>query len=596
VPRKAKVEQHDNWLWVTFDYQYSMVQKVKTIGGAKYINPDKGGPAWQMPMHLETARRLRRLFGDEIRFSDGLESWGKDAIELEDRLIKLAMADDAELELLPDVLPDLYKTLYPYQRAGIAYAVECPHPLIADQPGLGKTRVSIATIFEQGIDYGKHLVIAPKTSLNTVWFEELRELQPYAIWVASGDAGSKTRAIDEFMDYDEPAFLITNPATVQFVRVKGKKDQFFTRFPPLFEIAWDSIILDEIHKAGLRDHQTMTARGLLALSLDDAGKRMALSGTPMGGKTVNLWPILHFLDQKEFHSKWAWIEHWLNTDKDDYGTNVGEVREELKDEFDQYITRFMLRRTKAEVAKDLPPKQYVPVWVEMGPKQAKQYKEFALAAEVKIEDEHLTATSILAEYMRLKQFSISYSKIEWIDRAEGKYKVIPDGYEASGKLEALEELLEERGIFDPKQDVEEQVVIFSQFSVVVDWICKWLREVKGVEPLKITGAVTEGNRQKATGQFQNKEAKVIVMTTTAGGVAITLDAADTVIFMDETWVPDDQEQGEDRIHRVSRIHNVTCYYIRTTGTIEEYIEQRVQRKQNVNNIILDLRREGLRAV
>ena len=310
---------------------------------------------------------------------------------------------------------------------------------------------------------------------------------------------------------------------------------------------------------------------------------MALSGTPMGGKPVNLWPVLHFLDPEEFTSKWRWAENWLYIDNNGYGASFGEVRKELRPEFDKYITRYMLRRTKAEVYKDLPPKTYVPIWVEMGPKQAKQYKEFALAAEVKIEEDKLYATSILAEYMRLKQFAISYSKIEWIDRAEGKYKVIPDGTVDSGKLEALEELLEERGVFDDAQDVEEQIVIFSQFSVVVDWVCKWLMD-KGVEPLKITGKVGQRGRNEAQRKFQANKAKVIVMTTTAGGVSITLDAADTVIFMDETWVPDDQEQGEDRIHRVSRIHNVTCYYLRTTGTIEEYIEKRVARKQNVNNV------------
>jgi len=596
VQARAKATQRDEKLWVEFPYDYSLVQKVKSIGGARYVKPEKGGPAWTMPLHLETARRLRRLFGDEIRFSDELEGWGRDVIELEDRLVALAMAEDGELDLLPDVLPEMYETLHPYQRAGIKFGVECPFPLIADQPGLGKTREAIGVIFEAGIDFGKHLVIAPKTSLNTVWFEELRELQPYAIWVASGSRPEKQRAIDEFMEYDEPAWLITNPATIQFTRVRGKKDQYFSQFPTLFDFLWDSIILDECHKAGLRDPKTLTARGLLALPLADGGKRLALSGTPMGGKPINLWPILHFLDRDEFNSRWAWAEHWLQMYDSGFGTTMGDVKPELQEEFDQYITRFMLRRTKLEVFSELPPKQYVPVWVDMTPKQAKQYKEFALAAEVKIEEDHLTATSILAEYMRLKQFAISYSHIQWIDRAEGTYKVVPEGYEESPKLEALEQLLEERGIFDEQQDVDEQVVIFSQFSVVVDWICKWLMEEKGIEPLRITGAVTEHGRQEATGKFQNKEAKVIVMTTTAGGVSITLDAADTVIFMDETWVPDDQEQGEDRIHRVSRIHQVTCYYIRTNGTIEEYIEKKVQRKQNVNNIILDLRREGLRAL
>lgn len=598
MPRmKAKASIHsDTHIKVEFPFDYSIVQRVKTIGGSRYISPDRGGPFWIMYKDLETVRRLRRLLGAEVHFSKEIKDWGKDELELEERLIQLALAEDADLDLLPESLPEMFATLHPFQRAGIRYAVECQFPLIADQPGLGKTRMAIGAIFEAGLDEGKHLVIAPKTSLNTTWFAELVEHQPYAVWVASGSAPEKKQAINEFMAYDEPAWLITNPATVQFVRVRGKKDTYFSRFPELHETLWDTVTLDECHKAGLRDHQSNTARGLYALPVAEDGKRMALSGTPMGGKAINLWPVLKFLYPDEFTSKYRWAENWLYMTDNGYGTQFGEIRTELKDEFDKYITRYMLRRTKQEVFKDLPPKTYVPIWVDMTPRQRQQYKEFALAAEVKIEEDHLTATSILAEYMRLKQFSISYSKIEWIDRAEGVYKVIPDGYEDSPKLEALEQLLEERGIFEEDgQDIDEQIVIFSQFAVVVDWICAWLR-TKKVEPLRITGAVSEKGRTSATQDFQNKQAKVIVMTTTAGGVSITLDAADTVIFMDETWVPDDQEQGEDRIHRVSRIHNVTCYYIRTNDTIEHYIEAKTGHKQNVNNVILDLRREGLRAL
>ena len=604
---KAKFDDKDR-IRCEFEFDRDLVNKIKGINGARFVPIDKGGPAWVFPKEFDSAKRLRNVFGRHIRFSEEVEDWGREELELEAELITLAMATDAELEMLPETLPEMHDLLLPFQRAGIKYSTVCPHPLIADQPGLGKTWEAIGTVFEAGLEEGKHLIIAPKTSLENTWMTELAKLQPYAVFVAEGSGAAKRRMIKEFMEYDEPAWLVTNPATIQLQRAgrgpaQGNDDPVFSQFPDLFEIAWDSIILDECHTAGLRDHRTLTARGLLGLALAPGGKRMALSGTPMGGKPINLWPILHWLDPEEFTSKWRWAGQWLEVTTNNFGKQIGGLKPERQEEFDRYITRYMLRRTKAEVYTDLPPKSHVDIWVDMGPRQMKQYKEFAQAAEVKIDEDELTATGILAEYLRLKQLAMSYSKIQWIDKEEGKYKVLPDGFKDSPKLEALEQLLEERGIFDDEQDTEEQVVIFSQFSTIVDWIYEWLTEVKRIKALKITGAVDQKGRNAAKKEFQREDdkvqtdrAKVIVMTTTAGGVAITLDMADTVVFMDETWVPDEQEQGEDRIHRVSRIHNVTCYYIRTHDTIEHYIHQKTQGKQAVNVRILDLRREGLRAV
>jgi SNF2 family DNA or RNA helicase len=96
--------------------------------------------------------------------------------------------------------------------------------------------------------------------------------------------------------------------------------------------------------------------------------------------------------------------------------------------------------------------------------------------------------------------------------------------------------------------------------------------------------------------MEDEHYRVLVMTTTAGGTAITLDRASTVIFLDETWNPDDQEQGEDRTHRASRIHQVMIYRIKTKNTVEEYIEKVLAMKDDINKAILDLRRQGVRSV
>jgi SNF2 family DNA or RNA helicase len=112
----------------------------------------------------------------------------------------------------------------------------------------------------------------------------------------------------------------------------------------------------------------------------------------------------------------------------------------------------------------------------------------------------------------------------------------------------------------------------------------------------ITGDTKQSERTRIVERFQRGEnpPRVLVITTTAGGVAITLDRAESVHIMDETWDPDDQSQLEDRVHRISRIHQVTVYKYRSLGTIEELIHKRVGDKQLTNETIMDVRRQMFR--
>jgi SNF2 family DNA or RNA helicase len=256
----------------------------------------------------------------------------------------------------------------------------------------------------------------------------------------------------------------------------------------------------------------------------------------------------------------------------------------------------------------------------MTPKQKKQYDEFAARAEATIEDQKLNALGILAEYTRLKVFADAYcDKIEQrlvtcevckgID-TEGCPKCLGSGQETklrpipsseSGKLPYLVDRLDEVGIRPTTKDEEAEgdacAIVASQFKLVVDMVHKYLND-KGIHTEKITGDTSGDERAAIQRRFQERgpdAPRVVVMTTTAGGVAITLDRADTVHILDETWVPDDQEQFADRAHRVSRMHQVTVYTYRSRNTIEEYIEKVVTEKAAINRSILDIRRRGFRA-
>lgn len=607
-------------LRVTFDYDPRVIAEIKDIPGRKWVPADKGGPAWDFPLDVQIGRRLRERFGKDLVIRPALKKWAEIEVAAAANLAGLALANSAPLAVLPDVLPDLWRAVHTgpvgrglplaelekimeekpdgsYQTADVAYLAAADNPLNGNQPGLGKTLETIASIFEQSLDDGPHLVLAPLTSLESVWETELVRWQPHPVWRCEGSAYDKQWIINDFLGTEGPGWLVCNHHMAQLVtprRGRGNDPKPRPRFPELYELEWNTVILDEVHKAGFRDLDSNMYQGIFKLQ---ALKKMALSGTPVGGKPINLWYILHWLHPTKFTSKWQWANMWLEVVDNGYGKTIGRIRDGLEDEFYKVHSPYFLRRTKVECIPWLPPKQRIVHHVNMGEKQAKQYEEFALAAEVRIEDENLTAFGILAEYTRLKQFAISHNTIKYYYDKEGERKFRPIPTETSCKLDALMEILDELGVVPEGKEqvqVDQQIVVFSQFSTVVNMVCNYL-ENHGVRAARLTGATSAKERTQLQADFQDSRYSVLCMTTTAGGVAITLDNADTVVFMDETWDPGDQEQAEDRVHRASRNHQVTSYYLRTKGTIEEYIARVLTGKENVNNIILDLRRQGLRA-
>lgn len=653
----CEVSEDGKRIEVWFKYDRDLVNKMKTeVSGARFVPRDRsynGAPHWTIPLDIECCRQLRRAFGDDLRLGDAVKDWGLAVTRYERGLKSLTTADTARLHRLPEVLPHLYQAIHTgplgrfmtdeeraeamkqpasFQAADVAFMAHADNPLNGNHPGLGKTPETIAAIFEAGLDDGPLLVIAPKSALEATWLSELLQWQPHPVYVSTGTKAQKDRVIADFEDeIITPGFsgwLVVNPDQVRYResfeacdyhcgrgldpkmkaemrRCPSCKVVNLSEFPVLHSTSWNTIVIDECHKGAVRNPKTLTAKGMFDLKVKEGGKRIALTGTPMGGKIINLWGILHYLNPKSFTSKWRWADMWTDVSSNDFGKKIGEsikhcpahfgnddeangrpdcVRcREIEDAFYAMLAPYMTRRTKAEALPWLPAKHFVPLWVDFSSEKArKQYEEFANDSQTMIDSMPVTAMTVLDEYTRLKQFSFGYHV-----RRESDGKLIPT--EDSGKLDALQEKLEELGIWDGSSD--EQAVIFSQFSEVVDLIHRWLNE-HGVPTTKITGAISGSKkRSQIKEDFQSGEgARVVVMTTTAGGVSITLDRASNVFIMDETWDPDDQEQAEDRCHRASRLHQVTVYYIRSKGTIEEQIAETTGTKFARNVRVLDARR------
>ena len=618
---------------VYFKYDVELLKCVKEVPGAKFVGKDQGGPFWTVPLSLDSARRLNEEMGpNTMILGRALRVWGKEAKKREENLHALAASDsvDAAELVLNTKLPKLCEWMRPYQRADVKF-LAATSTINANEQRLGKTTEIIGAVFESGMENGQHLVCAPRSSLNTVWRFEIErwtaELEkPHEVITYSGALSKAERehAIEEFWNCVDEGWPVWFVCTFDTVRM-GNEPYFD---PKEFPDGWSTFIIDEFHRSGLPNASGKKGTGSKfadAVREIPAQRRYALSGTPMGGKPVKLWGALHFLYPQQFTSKWQWAKTWLQTSNNGYGTDIGSVQRGREEEFYASLAPYMVRRLRSEVLPQLPPAQWIDVWCEMTPKQKKQYDTFAARAEAEIEEKKLNALGILAEYTRLKVFADAYcdqmretdvkcSECEgtgqssigtdcWQCQGTGKVthlKPIPS-YD-SGKLEPLMDRLAEQGITAKAEDAEGEslAIVASQFKEVADMVHRYLNE-KGIKAVQITGGTSDADRIanqmmfRQDGKRKADDPRVIVMTTTAGGVAITLDLVENVHILDETWVPDDQEQLADRAVNTSRMHQVGVYVYRSKDTVEHHIEATNIDKRNINKNILDLRRQGFRA-
>jgi SNF2 family DNA or RNA helicase len=390
-------------------------------------------------------------------------------------------------------------------------------------------------------------------------------------------------------------WVITSP---NYVRIKAEVDEYnhFVKGPDgkkklkavgeavmeLFDVEWSAVIVDESHQtlagaSGDIKKQSAQRVGLGALSVKPGGLRLALSGTPFRGKEEYLWGQLNWLRPDLYRSRWRWIKEWFDVYQDRYGMVIGHMTDR-QGMYNQAST-VMIRRTKEEVAKDLPAKAYNDIWLDMEGKQLKAYQDMERLAQADLEGGILQTTAMLAELTRLKQFAGSAGKM-----VDGHFTpTLP-----SNKFDWLVEWLDERGIAKDLDASAPKVVVASQFSQLIDCFAEGLKE-QGILTHKFTGSTSDKDRERIKDDFQNNpdsKVRVLLLTTTAGGVALTLDAADELVVLDETWNTSDQEQLEDRLHRLSRMHQVTIWNVRSANSIEESIAKKNSEAEfNIKSIL-----------
>jgi SNF2 family DNA or RNA helicase len=626
---------------------------IKRIYGckAKYdksVKPEKF-IGWHLPLTMDTCYALRRTFGRDLAVHDDLTRWARLELQRQSSMEEIRTGTAAELTRVAELTPKMHQAMLarPYQPVGASFIVHGLTVLLGDDPGLGKTMQTLAALVESGAK--RILVVAPLTTVSSVWSRETNEWAPVIMpFVASGalNRAQREQAIEAFetTPYDAK-MLIINPAMVRakkhwkcpdgtewdvepgtvyrrrphpkachnrhgYETIDKAHNKFVKyQWPQLYAKPWDAIVMDESHEllastANIQSKRITQSRlGAVHLRrrLRQGGLALALSGTPFRSDLHKAWGTLNWLAPSVFTSFHKWAQSNFDYEEDtSNGWGQPDYKQEPRDivKFNNEIRPYFLARSKADAAPDLPPVQYMgtrpldnqedglkAIWLELTSEQEKAYARMEELGEAQLRGGKLLANGVLAEITRKRQLASAHG---YIDVNRQYHPGLP-----SNKIEWVLEFLREQAGHDTK------VVIASEFTQMCDLTVATIALELKMEALAITGKVTGKDRDIARDRFQdpNDPCKVMILNMSAGGVGITLDAADYMILMDVPWVSDKEKQVVDRIHRVSRVHNVFVYRLLSLGTVDEWMGSLTddQRRilQSASPAAIELAREGL---
>jgi SNF2 family DNA or RNA helicase len=480
--------------------------------------------------------------------------------------------------------------LFDYQKVAVDRIVEREIALLADQPGLGKTLEVLSSLEELGAftQPGQMtLILTPIVAAQTAWRDTIeRYLIPSSpVEIIDLSYGTTPQRVKRFTDAmqsksDLPAIVIANHALVEWKKGKG------SRVPELFETNFDAIVIDESHLVlPILNDRKLTTFWIGLSKFNYVNYRIAVSGTPDRGKLENRYGTYKFLRPASFarYSRWAWLEENFWVYEKQVARNrtikaIGTMKSAKRwaDTEDDVI----IRRTKKEVLKDLPDKQYNYVEIELSKEQKADYGQAIKNAydekQKALEEDKLTASAMVFA-LRARQIS----SCQWTKDPQNPVPIVGG---KSSKLDWLIEWLNERG-FDEGRG---KVVIASQFSMVLDWLHKELSNL-GYSSQVISGSTPQVMRTKIQRDFQDGELNIVLLSGRMG-VGITLDAADDLIMFDLPYDPDMIEQIEDRIHRASRNHQVVIWSLLAIGTIDQAVAQKVSNRYQITRQSMDGRR------
>lgn len=520
------ITEVNNSYEVSFAYKPWIVDGIKKIPGVYFKGTNK---KWVVPKASESAlMNWAKTFGASVN--------------------KTEPAAIGEIEPLPELTTplSLKMPLFPYQQKGVAYNLLHKKVIVGDQPGLGKTAQSIGTAEAAGVKCV--LIICPAT-LRENWKREVEEKWTSHKAIILNDRVKSTW--QTFFKVGMVKYFICNYESLKkyFVesidKPEGKPLRLnHIKFKSTIDL-FDMVIIDEVHRC--KDGKTQQSKFVMGIA---KGKEyvLALTGTPVVNKPVDLIPQLHIIEQL---TKFGGYKGFIDTYCQGY--NQASNLQHLNYLMHKHC---FYRREKTEVLKDLPDKM-----------------RNIITVDIDNRNEYQKAENDLRNYLK-ENLGKSDEEISKSLRGEVMVMIsILKRIAAKGKIPHMIEHIKE------VTDAGEKIVVFA-----------WHKEIVMALKEAIPGSVTivgddsMDARQRAVDNFQNDpKVQVIICNIKSGGVGITLTASSRVSFIELPWHPADCEQCEDRTHRIGQKNSVQVGYLIGANTIDEYIYDIIEKKRTIVN-------------
>nr|KAF6412976.1 chromodomain helicase DNA binding protein 1 like [Molossus molossus] len=447
-----------------------------------------------------------------------------------------------------------------YQLEGVNWIAQRFHCqngcILGDEMGLGKTCQTIALfIYLTGRlkDEGPFLILCPLSVLGN-WKEEMERFAPgLSCVIYTGDKEERTHLQQDLKE--KPGFHVL----LSTYEVCLKDASFLKSFH------WSVLVVDEAHR--LKNQSSLLHKTLLEFSVVF---NLLLTGTPIQNSLQELYSLLSFVEPDVFSKEQVedFVQRYQNIEKE----------AESASELHRLLQPFLLRRVKSEVAAELPRKTEVVIYHGMSALQKKYYKAILMKDLDAFENEmakKVKLQNVLSQLRKCVDHPYLFDGVEPEPFEIGDHLI-----EASGKLHLLDKLLAylySRG---------HRVLLFSQMTHMLDILQDYM-DYRGYSYERVDGSVRGEERHLAIKNFGQQPIFIFLLSTRAGGVGMNLTAADTVIFVDSDFNPQNDLQAASRAHRIGQNKSVKVIRLIGRDTVEEIVCRKAATKLQLTSAIME---------
>jgi SNF2 family DNA or RNA helicase len=437
--------------------------------------------------------------------------------------------------------------LRPYQNQDVYYLSNVEYAGVFLEPRLGKTPIMIKVL--ENIQAKKSIVICP-SSLVLNWAKEFKQWYPEMIVYSI--TGAKTKRGLAYHDYDKHSRNKHSVLIISKDTWKLDKD--------LHDWTFDTAIVDEAHF--LRNWKSKQSEAIFKIK---ATYRYPLTGTPSVKHGSDVYGLLHFIDPTRYSSYWQFTDRYWEIQDNGWGKDIANAKRAREKELLSLMAINSVQRKRQDVMKWLPKAQHQTIPVQLEGKQLKLYNQMldTFMADDEETEHEIDTMNKLSQLMRLRQLNLDPRLLGF--------------KEVGSKTTAL---------MDFAEGMNEPFVVMSMLSSYFNLV-KGDLEKLGKKVEVIDGSVSKTNRQRIVELFQRGDIDILLANIIAAGTGITLDRSDTIIFLDKSFNPADNEQAEARILPTTeeRYHSVNIISLVCSDTIDERINEILDRKQDLTDII-----------